>query len=90
MVAAPLPTPLASVRRCLTRSPPHRWHGPSAPSATSAKSLPDKRIMFLPDSQLELPLARFLARECGMQVQSVATPFTTRLMAAETECSTPP
>jgi light-independent protochlorophyllide reductase subunit N len=50
------------------------------------EKLANKRIMFLPDSQLELPLARFLARECGMQVQSVATPFhDPRLMAAETE-----
>ena len=39
------------------------------------EQLAGKRIAFLPDSQLELPLARFLARECGMHVESIATPF---------------
>jgi len=39
------------------------------------RMLADKRVSFLPDSQLEVPLARFLARECGMLVQSIATPF---------------
>ena len=39
------------------------------------EQLSGKRIAFLPDSQLELPLARFLSRECGMQVESIATPF---------------
>ena len=37
--------------------------------------LRDKRITFLPDSQLELPLARFLSVECGMQPVEVATPY---------------
>ncbi|MEO1079585.1 MAG: ferredoxin:protochlorophyllide reductase (ATP-dependent) subunit N [Pseudomonadota bacterium] len=39
------------------------------------EQLGGKRISFLPDSQLELPLARFLSRECGMEVESIATPF---------------
>ncbi len=34
-----------------------------------------KRITFLPDSQLELPLARFLSQECGMEPVEVATPY---------------
>jgi light-independent protochlorophyllide reductase subunit N len=42
------------------------------------------RIAFLPDSQLELPLARFLSRECEMQVETISTPFhDPQLMAAE-------
>jgi light-independent protochlorophyllide reductase subunit N len=34
-----------------------------------------KRIFFLPDSQLEVPLARFLATECGMAPVEVCTPY---------------
>jgi len=46
--------------------------------------LAGKRISFLPDSQLEIPLARFLQRECGMELVEVATPFVDRqLMDAE-------
>jgi light-independent protochlorophyllide reductase subunit N len=46
--------------------------------------LSGKRIAFLPDSQLELPLARFLARECDMQVESITTPFhDPQIMASE-------
>ena len=41
-------------------------------------ALSGKRISFLPDSQLEVPLARFLARECGMQIGEVAVPFLDR------------
>jgi light-independent protochlorophyllide reductase subunit N len=37
------------------------------------------RISFLPDSQLEIPLARFLTTECGMQALEVGTPFLDRL-----------
>jgi len=37
--------------------------------------LAGRRVAFLPDSQLEIPLARFLARECGMHPTEVATPF---------------
>jgi light-independent protochlorophyllide reductase subunit N len=34
-----------------------------------------KRIFFFPDSQLEIPLARFLARELAMQPVEVGTPY---------------
>ncbi len=34
-----------------------------------------KRIFFFPDSQLEIPLARFLSRELGMELSEVGTPF---------------
>ena len=37
--------------------------------------LEGRRIFFFPDSQLELPMARFLARELGMQLTEVGTPY---------------
>jgi light-independent protochlorophyllide reductase subunit N len=40
--------------------------------------LSGKRLTFLPDSQLEIPLARFLARECGMELVEVCTPYLDR------------
>jgi len=39
------------------------------------ENLAGKRIFFFPDSQLEIPLARFLAREMGMQLVEVGTPY---------------
>ncbi|MCU0774321.1 MAG: ferredoxin:protochlorophyllide reductase (ATP-dependent) subunit N [Ideonella sp.] len=38
-------------------------------------SLGGKRIFFFPDSQLEIPLARFLSRELQMRLTEVGTPF---------------
>ena len=43
--------------------------------AVQAQKLAGKRIFFFPDSQLEIPLARFLARECGMEPVEIGTPF---------------
>ncbi|MGY6536078.1 MAG: ferredoxin:protochlorophyllide reductase (ATP-dependent) subunit N [Pararhodobacter sp.] len=43
--------------------------------AAAAESLRGKRIFFMPDSQLEIPLARFLTRECGMQAIEIGTPY---------------
>ncbi|KPF78473.1 light-independent protochlorophyllide reductase subunit N [alpha proteobacterium AAP81b] len=40
-----------------------------------AKVLAGKSIFFLPDSQLEVPLARFLANELGMVPVEVGTPY---------------
>jgi light-independent protochlorophyllide reductase subunit N len=37
--------------------------------------LQDKSIFFFPDSQLELPLARFASRELGMRLVEVGTPY---------------
>ncbi len=37
--------------------------------------LAGKRVMFFPDSQLEIPLARFLARELGVTLVEVGTPY---------------
>ncbi len=41
----------------------------------SRARLEGKRITFLPDSQLEVPLARFLTTELGMQPVEVGTPY---------------
>ena len=52
--------------------------------AKIAAELAGKSVFFFPDSQLEIPLARFLARECGMHLTEVGTPFLHRdLMARE-------
>jgi light-independent protochlorophyllide reductase subunit N len=37
--------------------------------------LEDKSLFFFPDSQLEIPLARFLSRELGMSLIEVGTPY---------------
>jgi light-independent protochlorophyllide reductase subunit N len=42
--------------------------------------LEGKRVFFFPDSQLEIPLARFLHEECGMALVEVGTPYLDRLM----------
>jgi light-independent protochlorophyllide reductase subunit N len=42
--------------------------------------LEGKRIHFLPDSQLEIPMARFLSEECGLGVNEVGTPFHDQLV----------
>ncbi len=48
------------------------------------QKLAGKRIFLLPESQLELPLARFLQRECGMELVEVGTPYLNReLMRTE-------
>lgn len=52
--------------------------------AAAAQTLTGKSIFFFPDSQLEIPLARFLTRECGMTAIEVGTPFLQRdLMAPD-------
>ena len=52
--------------------------------AAAAQTLSGKSIFFFPDSQLEIPLARFLTRECGMTAIEVGTPFLHRdLMAPD-------
>lgn len=43
--------------------------------AQMARDLKGKSIFFFPDSQLEIPLARFLTRECGMRALEVGAPF---------------
>lgn len=41
----------------------------------SRERLAGKRIFFFPDSQLEVPLARFVQRELGMELVEVGTPY---------------
>ena len=43
--------------------------------AAATETLNGKSIFFFPDSQLEIPLARFLTRECGMTAIEIGTPF---------------
>ncbi|MDE2565730.1 MAG: ferredoxin:protochlorophyllide reductase (ATP-dependent) subunit N, partial [Burkholderiales bacterium] len=43
--------------------------------ARQRPALQGKTVFFFPDSQLELPIARFLARELGMQVLEAGTPY---------------
>jgi len=45
--------------------------------------LAGKRVFFFPDSQLEIPIARFLARELDMQLVEVGTPYMHRQHLAE-------
>ena len=45
--------------------------------------LEGQSIFFFPDSQLEIPLARFLARELGMRPIEVGTPYLHRQQMAE-------
>jgi light-independent protochlorophyllide reductase subunit N len=42
--------------------------------------LDGKRLFMFPDSQLEIPLARFLHEECGMELLEVGTPYLDKLM----------
>jgi light-independent protochlorophyllide reductase subunit N len=41
-----------------------------------------KSVFFFPDSQLEVPLARFLTQECGMKAIEVGTPYMHRGLVA--------
>ena len=45
--------------------------------------LAGKHVFLFPDSQLEIPLARFLARELGMTLDEVGTPYLHRQHLAE-------
>jgi light-independent protochlorophyllide reductase subunit N len=52
--------------------------------ARQRSQLAGKKVFFFPDSQLEIPLARFLHRELGMALCEVGTPYLHRaLMAPE-------
>ena len=47
-------------------SPPPPAPARARPLPQAAETLRGKSVFFFPDSQLEIPLARFLTRECGM------------------------
>lgn len=63
--------------------------------ASARTALKGKSVFFFPDSQLEIPLARFLSRELGMRLTEVGTPYLHRahlapelaLLPAETQLS---
>ena len=67
-LAAVTAVPEARARRALAR---HR------------AALEGRSVFFFPDSQLEVPLARFLARELGMRPLEVGTPYLHRRHLAE-------
>ena len=52
--------------------------------------LAGKKIFFFPDSQLEIPLARFLSRELGMQLAEIGTPYLHRKLMSEELALLPP
>jgi light-independent protochlorophyllide reductase subunit N len=68
-----------------------RFHAVTAPRIERARralaryrgELEGKRVFFFPDSQLEVPLARFLARELGVQLVEVGTPYLHRQHLAD-------
>jgi light-independent protochlorophyllide reductase subunit N len=68
--------------RALAAMAPARQRAEAA-LAVHRRQLAGKRIFFFPDSQLELPLARFLAREMGMQLTEVGTPYLHRQHMAQ-------
>lgn len=51
--------------------------------AAATETLNGKSVFFFPDSQLEIPLARFLTRECGMTAIEVGAPFIHKAVVAE-------
>jgi light-independent protochlorophyllide reductase subunit N len=55
----------------------------SAAVARQRVLLEGKRVFFFPDSQLEIPIARFLSRELGMQLVEVGTPYLHRQHLAD-------
>jgi len=70
--------------------PAERFEAVTAPAAARAKmaldryreELSGKTIFFFPDSQIEIPLARFLSRELGMTLAEVGTPYLNRQLVA--------
>ena len=46
--------------------------------AAVSETLRGKSVFFFPDSQLEIPLARFLTRECGMRAIEIGAPYVNR------------
>jgi light-independent protochlorophyllide reductase subunit N len=55
----------------------------AAAVARQREHLAGKKIFFFPDSQLEVPLARFLHRELGMELTEVGSPYLHKQHMAE-------
>ena len=53
-------------------------------------TLQGRRVFFFPDSQLEVPLARFLARELGMSLVEVGSPYLHRALLDRELAMLPP
>ena len=78
--------------------PPARFEEVVAPGRARAAQamrrhrarLEGKRIFFFPDSQLEVPLARFLAREMGMAPSEIGSPYMHRELLARELALLPP
>ncbi|MDG1459387.1 MAG: ferredoxin:protochlorophyllide reductase (ATP-dependent) subunit N [Pseudoprimorskyibacter sp.] len=47
-----------------------------------AEALTGRTVFFFPDSQLEIPLARFLTTECGMTALEIGSPYLDRRLMA--------
>ncbi len=58
--------------------------------ARQRAALAGRRIFFFPDSQLEVPLARFVSTELGMHLVEVGTPFLHRRHLADELSALPP
>lgn len=63
-----------------------------AQAATSRlrEKLAGRSVFLFPDSQLEIPLARFLSREMGMRLVEVGTPYLHRAHLSEELALLPP
>lgn len=95
-IAAPFPLGeqgttgwLSGAAQAFGISPDHLASVTAAPRARAQRALERWRpqlegrsVFFFPDSQLELPLARFLSRELGMRPTEVATPYLHRALHA--------
>jgi len=55
-----------------------------------ADQLSGKRIFFFPDSQIEIPIARFLSRELGVELVEVGTPYLNRDLLRDELTALPP
>lgn len=58
--------------------------------AAHRPTLAGRRVFFFPDSQLELPLARFLHEELGAELVEVGTPYLERATSAHELALLPP
>ncbi len=58
--------------------------------ARQRPALDGKRVFLFPDSQLEVPLARFLATELGMHIAEVGTPYLHRALMGPELALLPP
>ncbi len=96
-IAAPFPLGIEGTTAWLRaaaapwRVDPARFHDVTAPARERAQRglarqralLAGKSVFFFPDSQLEIPLARFLAAEMDMELTEVGTPYLHREHLAE-------